>query len=106
MQGNPAGAPESRNGWGEAGGRCPASGGTGRGGAGARCGQEREAEAAPPGSPTTARASAKRARRPGRLPARNGPQRASADSGQAGAHLLVHLFLDTHLYWKRARTSA
>lgn len=34
------------------------------------------------GSPTTARASAKRARRPGRLPARNGPQRASADSGR------------------------
>lgn len=82
MQGNPAGAPESRNGWGEAGGRCPASGGTGRGGARARCGQERKAEAAPPGSPTTARASAKRARRPGRLPARNGPQRASADSGR------------------------
>lgn len=82
MQGNPAGAPESRNGWGEAGGRSPASGGTGRGGAGARCGQEHEAEAAPPGSPTTARASAKRARRPGRLPARNGPQRASADYGR------------------------
>lgn len=34
------------------------------------------------GSPTTARASAKRARRPGRLPVRNGPQRASADSGR------------------------
>lgn len=56
------------------------------------------------GSPTTARASAKRTGGPAGF--RRGTARSARRRTPAGAHLLGHLFLDTHLYWKRARTSA